>query len=100
MGFRAKSGTEWIGYPLDCYDYWSNCGAENDSLQFHVTLRLPRLGLLPRHIRHTHRHRLHPVLELLRDYVCIHCQCIQKNSIDRIYTYCFHLNHLIFYWNF
>ena len=34
MGFRAKSGTEWTGYSLDCYDYWSNCGAENDSFSF------------------------------------------------------------------
>ena len=40
-------------------------------LQFHVTLRLPCLGLVPGHIRHTHRHRLHPLLELLRDYVRI-----------------------------
>ena len=71
MGFRAKSGTEWTGYPLDCYDYWSTCGAETISLQFHVSICLPRIGLFPRHIRHTHRHHLHPLLELLRDYVRI-----------------------------
>ena len=58
--------------------FWSTCGAANDSLQFHVTLRLPRLGVVPRHIRHTHCHRLHPLLELFRDYVCIHDYCIQQ----------------------
>ena len=33
-GFRAKCGTGWVsgwmdGYPLDCYDYQSTCGAKN-----------------------------------------------------------------------
>ena len=23
---------EWSGYPLDCYDYWSTCGANNNNL--------------------------------------------------------------------
>ena len=24
-------GVEWSGYPLDCYDYWSICGAYNNN---------------------------------------------------------------------
>ena len=61
---------DWI-VDSPCYDYWSTCGAETISLQFHVSICLPRIGLFPRHIRHTHRHHLHPLLELLRDYVRI-----------------------------
>ena len=31
-GFEAKcwSGLDWSGYPLECYDYWSTCGAKNE----------------------------------------------------------------------
>ena len=73
MDLGEKGGRNRLdsGYPLDCDDYWSTCGAETISLQFHVSICLPRIGLFPRHIRHTHRHHLHPLLELLRDYVRI-----------------------------
>ena len=27
-GFGAKCWMEWSGYPLDCYDYQSTCGAK------------------------------------------------------------------------
>ena len=37
--------------------------------QFHVPVRLPCSGILPRHLCHPRCHSLHPLLELLRDHV-------------------------------
>ena len=28
MGLLSKN-SDWMGYPLDCYGYWSTCGAKN-----------------------------------------------------------------------
>ena len=58
--------------------FWSD-------VQFHVAVRLPCPGVLPRHLGHPGCHPLHPLLELLRDHVILldlksnflFCQCDQ-----------------------
>ena len=43
LGAKCLSGLDWTGYPLDCYDYQSTCGAKKNLFQVFAIFAVPIL---------------------------------------------------------